>query len=738
MEGYQKMKRQLLPLIKGAPIVAGIFMTALFIARSIVKYTPNVYQTMAKIKLDDQKFGIGNNYMYKDFEMFSVENKIDAEAELLKSPLIIGMALDSLGFNVQFSRIGQMKSIVLYEDSPFKASCMFDSPEEETQTLHVDVTSKNNFVISYPETPWKRKGTFGKPVRIKGGSITLFRNEAAILMRKLDVIGKYEVKTYSKDELIKYVTTNLDVTALDKETPILRVVYKDFNAKKAADFVNMLCHTYIQDYITTKSAAAKQTVDFIENKLLTITRDLSNSESSLESFKKDNGVVNTLQETETGLREISKLKVELINMEMNEKAMRQLEEYIKKGNYFDETAINFGFGDLLMTELVKKLKVLYDERYDMTLKYTENSENVRAIDKKIAEIKKYIKEAIYQNLREIEIKRKDYERVVEEESHMFDNLPTREKEQHILERNFRINEDVYNFLTQKKIDASILASSGVAFHRIIQPAIVSKDPVSPNKTLLTFVFGLFGLIIGIGFIYFRQFTRARVLSRSDVEKNTTVPFLGVVRQGKFPGDFHTLTKSIALKKTGSGICITVNSTLSEEGKSHVSQGLAEAYAAQGKNVCLVDYSSAGFKNRTYTASLEEVKPDYVPTQNLTVLATLEEAAPNPETIAELKAIFDTIILDTSATANEINGIEAMKCADVTLFVVRANHTCINYLSEPDMIREEHGIEHMFIIMNGAHKATNYTGQYIGSRFDSKRKKTGILGKIRYYYQTYLR
>lgn len=738
MEGYQKMKRQLLPLIKGLPIVTVIFLTAIYIARSIVKYTPNVYQSMAKIKLDDQKFGIGNNYMYKDFEMFSVENKIDAEAELLKSPLIIGMALDSLQFNIQFSRIGQMKNVVLYDDSPFSASYLFDTPDDEEQTLHMHVISGKQFILSYPETEWKRKGTYGKPVRIKGGSITIFKNSAAIRLRKLDLLGNYEIKTFSKDGLIKAITTNLDVTALDKETPILRVVYKDQNARKAADFANALCRTYINDYIVSKSTAARQTVEFIENKLSTISTDLSNSESRLETFKQDNSVVNTLQETETGLREISKLKVELINMEMNEKAMRQLEEYIQNGEYFDETAINFGFGDLLMTELVKKLKVLYDERYDMTIKYTENSENVRSIDKKIGEIKRYIKEAIRQNLREIKIKREDYARVLEEETHMFDNLPTREKQQHILERDFRINEDVYNFLTQKKIDASILASSTVSFHRIIQPAVISQEPVSPNKTLLTFVFGLLGLIVGIGFIYFRQFTRARVLSRSDIEKNTTIPFLGVIRQGKFTDDFTTLMKSISLKYSENHPCISINSTLSEEGKSYIADGLAGAYAKSGKSVCLIDFSTTTTSGRKYYGSLRSWDSKKTVNPGVTILSTDENDTPSQESISDLKQQFDIVLLDTPATANEINGIEAMQTADLVLFVVRANHTCINYLSEPELIREEFGLGQMFIVMNGAHKATNYTGQYIGSRFDNKRRKTGLAGKIRYYYQTYLR
>ena len=89
MNGYQKIKKQLLPLIKGLPMIFIIFICALFLAKKIVDYTPNTYRTISKIKLDDQKFGFSGNNLYGDFDVISTENKIEAEAELLQSPLII-------------------------------------------------------------------------------------------------------------------------------------------------------------------------------------------------------------------------------------------------------------------------------------------------------------------------------------------------------------------------------------------------------------------------------------------------------------------------------------------------------------------------------------------------------------------------------------------------------------------------------------------------------------------------
>lgn len=105
MNGYQQLKKQLLPLVKGLPIVVVVFIASIIVGKLIIRYSSNQFQSIAKIKLDDQKFGFSSNETYKDFEMFTLTNRIDAEVELLKSPLIIEKAIDMLKMNVNITRI---------------------------------------------------------------------------------------------------------------------------------------------------------------------------------------------------------------------------------------------------------------------------------------------------------------------------------------------------------------------------------------------------------------------------------------------------------------------------------------------------------------------------------------------------------------------------------------------------------------------------------------------------------
>lgn len=134
MASFQNIKKQLLPLIKGLPIIIVIFIISIFIAKKIIQYTPTMYLSIAKIKLDNQKYGASNNLLYEDFDVFTSENKIETEAELLGSHLLIKKALEKVSFDIAINRVGNLRNTSLYQNSPvviehrFIDSELFDVP----------------------------------------------------------------------------------------------------------------------------------------------------------------------------------------------------------------------------------------------------------------------------------------------------------------------------------------------------------------------------------------------------------------------------------------------------------------------------------------------------------------------------------------------------------------------------------------------------------------------------------
>tara|TARA_B110000879_G_scaffold69575_1_gene97274 strand:- start:10077 stop:12308 length:2232 start_codon:yes stop_codon:yes gene_type:complete len=741
MNGLQGLKRQLLPLIKGLPIIISCAVASFILAKKIISYTPNSYQTVARIKLDDQKYGFSNTQLYKDLDLFSTTSKIESEAEILSSPLLISQGLERLDFGVSIYRVGSVKNTLLYKDSPIIVKHHLTKSKNLDQTYWINIIDSNHYQLGRLENEIDTTNSeiipLGTAALIDGETITVSTNDSLLDKKDLHLIGLYESIIFSKHGLITDVTDKLNVAAIDKEIAVLRVVYKDQNAEKVADLANALCHAYIEDYVATKTGAASQTVKFLELKIAEVSKELQRAEVKLEQYKSVNGVVNTRQETETGLRKQSSLEVQLINLEMNEQAILELEEYMTEGEYFSETAINFGFGDLLMTELVKKLQSYQDERQDMIYKYTNESNQVKAIDNKIAELKNYIREAIKRNKKEIITKRESIEKMVELNSKQFDRLSTREKEMRVLQRDFAMKEQVYTFLAQKKIEAAIAASALLSFHRIIQPAVIPKIPVSPNKTLIVFVSGLLGLIIGTTYVYLRKATLSKVVSREDLENHSDLPILGVVRKKNSDKDFSTLAKALKFKdKLENNPMLTVSSAINGEGRSYVSTHLAQSIAVLGYSVGSISIQEEEiYSVETITEFL--AIPSEIRAGVCNLVSTPEETLNAPQLMKELKSRFDVIVVDTPAAALSIEGVEFMKLADLNVFLFRANYTSTDFLEYPELLAEEYQIKNMYLLLNSAHMASSFNGRFIGTRYNTELKRERFTSKVWNYVTAYI-
>ncbi len=63
------------------------------------------------------------------------------------------------------------------------------------------------------------------------------------------------------------------------------------------------------------------------------------------------------------------------------------------------------------------------------------------------------------------------------------NIPQKEKDLININREQQIKSDVYNFLLQKKEETELSYASNVADSKIIDKAVSSDEPVSPNKKL---------------------------------------------------------------------------------------------------------------------------------------------------------------------------------------------------------------------------------------------------------------
>ncbi len=771
MNDAQNIKKLLIPVLKGLPFIAIALIVAIGLASRVIVYQNPIFESTAKLKLDDKSKGFSNANLYKDFDLFSTEKALLTEVEVLKSKELIKKVLEKLDFGTTYYRVGKIRTTELYHESPFTIKADFYDNDLVDSPLLVELVSESEYIIRYSLKQQERilKGRFDQQLENDDVSLVLSKNIPLFISKdKVDMVDTYKVIIHSTDKLVSAIQSRLDIKEVDKDISIIRISLRSEVPEKSALFVNLLAETYIEDYVRAKSGAAKATMDFIDQRLADISVDLKKSEFRLEQFKKDNGVVNTRQETETGLREISQIKIQLNNLIMKEAALDSLDKYI---NHSQEDFLNLApqvaFGDLLFTELIKKLKQYTAEREELSVRYTERHEKLIVVNTKIEDLKKYIKESISNSKKDISIQKKQLEQFFNEASNVFEDLPNREKRQLILEREFSLNQNIYKFLMEKRTEASIAEAATLTFHRIIEYGSIPNAPVSPNSKLLLALSAFLGLVFSLGFIYIREYLSAKINGRSELEKFTSLPVVGVLSQLKKKNtkeerarSFNDLASLLTLQGVvANGKSLLITSTIRKEGKTYVAQNLAMALSDMGWKVGLADFNLQNpslvnperrhkpfgiYDYLNGNAELEDLLDESI--ENLTIIPA-GQSADNTSVLfgrkdleMRVKALsekFDLLILDSPATALTIDALKLMPMVHSVLYLARANYTKQQYLNYADMICDEYGFTHFNMLLNGIHRASNYTGLFAGSQYSYQVPTKGLWSKIQHYIHYYL-
>ncbi|MFM2047526.1 MAG: hypothetical protein RI955_72, partial [Bacteroidota bacterium] len=320
--------RILKALIRNWYVFVVVIITALVFTNRYLKYAVPMYESTAKIKLAEANEGTPSTNLYKDFDLFAQTNKIGTEVEVLKSEILLERIVDSLQLKYQVFRIGKIKKTEMFDDCPFVAVFQENSELKSDINFKINVLNTSEYELILPDSSEKIKCTFNQPVVTKKGMIMLQQNFQLIHSRPdVNLIDKYELVVRTKSGLIKELDSNIDVTPVDKDVPVLRISYKSTLPTKSAAIVNTLSEIYVQDFILSKVQAADITVKFLNKQIDSIDNKLSSSENNIQSYRDQNKIINTRQETETDLRKVSEMKIQASNLRMTIDAVQKLYDY---------------------------------------------------------------------------------------------------------------------------------------------------------------------------------------------------------------------------------------------------------------------------------------------------------------------------------------------------------------------------------------------------------------------------
>jgi len=693
------------PYLRGWPIIITAMLISFSIANKYLNYVTPMYESTAKLRMADMNEGIPNSNLFKDLDVFATSQKINSEIELLKSNTLIEKALHKIPFQVQIFREGSIRKTELFNQSPVVITPINWTEDQLDKNFKLEINDTKKYIISAGDQN-VFKGKIGDTLKINKSLIIIQLNDSLIASKNnIQVVDTYSFTVLSVAKQIAQVSSSLDVIAVDKDVPVIRISYKSAHPDKAALLPNALAQAYIEDYIENKYSAADITVNFLDERIAEMRAKLEESEQEILNYRDDNKITNIRQETETDLRKVSQLEIQRTNLKMSLEAIKDLENYITSGkDKFLELAPNFeAFTDLLSTEIIKNIKQLQAEKRDLLLVYTDKDERVIVIDDKINDLSSYLIESIKNTRKNLQTKFDKLATDISDAEETFLGVPEKEMIMTILNREFEIFQQSYNFLNQKKIEAEIAKAAKMAFHRVITPAVVSSDPVSPNRIIIKVVSVILGMMGAIIFIFIVHGLKARVNDIATVLSNSMLPIVAAVPKLKNPMDKELFfVKTLAewevkkfIKEEGISCLTSFNN---KHAAKFIAEQLKDVWQLQSKKILLVKFqkeieiqSDVFYKLVTKDSKIDTL----IIAQNRLKAISTNQWQQFLKTIS--KGYEQMLILNS--VFGQSHTLATMAIADFNVVCLDTRLTPAKLIVEVDLMKEEFDLPNVFLAVN---------------------------------------
>lgn len=107
-------------------------------------------------------------------------------------------------------------------------------------------------------------------------------------------------------------------------------------------------------------------------------------------------------------------------------------------------------------------------------------------------------------------------------------IPAREVDLARISRELRLQEELYTTLNKQYEEAKLGLSSVVSFVSVVNPAVASTAPVSPNKRLNLLVGGILGFFLAVVLVFLLENLDVSISTIEDIESFLKLPVLGII------------------------------------------------------------------------------------------------------------------------------------------------------------------------------------------------------------------
>lgn len=483
----------------------------------------------------------------------------------------------------------------------------------------------------------------GAAALVLGGSTTSPAVDEQIeIIKSRKVLGNV-VKELNLLDYFKKKAKNPEKVELT-ENQVIKMLAKDIvtaTSKKNTSLISLtvalddkelgykIAQSVIKNYIEVAKELNKDEnsylYDFVRQQLPIVEKELAEVEAKLQEFQKTKSLMPT-KEIEQLIQSYSDITKQIVDTQLAiQSAEAQIAELNKRISEVKGLAKAQSYTPTSdqLEELKKELSQLEIQRSSLLLKYTEEAEPVKDVEKQIEVIKKMINDEL-NRITSAKVEAQDpvlselyaslSKAITEKESlkaalqglqktkndldNQLSKYPEIQREYVALQRDFTVKQQTYTALKAKEEELR-LSTAGMNFNVpvVIDEPYIPEKPAKPNKKLMLAVSGVLGIFLGILVAFLREATDQRILDKYQLTAITGV----IPTEFKLPIDSAKNTeamKELYVKlfgnnfsheesnKTAKMIHITSVGRITE--KNSISYELSKFFSALGKRTLIID------------------------------------------------------------------------------------------------------------------------------------------------------
>jgi tyrosine-protein kinase Etk/Wzc len=700
-----------------------------------LRYATPIYQASATLIIkDESRGGSEDKGVTESLKLIASSKNIENEMEVLQSRGLMEKVVKALFLYAPISQEGKLKSGDAYVNSPIMIEAKTPDSLEGVEKVRFSYDKNTKTVLLENKDRYPINEFVSTPY----GTLKFMPNR----YNYASTVGVNKQLFFSLEDpkmtALNYLG-GLKITP-NKQSAIVEISYKDPVPQRAADIINHLIAIYDAVSINEKNSLARKTLAFVNEQLSGVSHDLDSIEQKVQQYKSGSQAVDISAQGNLYLQNVSEGEQKLGDVKMQLSMLDQVERSVSSAQSGELLAPStLGVRDASLSTLLSQLQGAQTEYEKLKKTVGENNPTLRGLADQITKLRPAINENIKNQRESLQASISSLTSTNSSYKSILSSVPQKEKKLLEISREQISKANQYQFLLQSKTQAEMTLAAVESNSRVIDKALASNYPVSPNRKLIYMMALMLALGLGVGIITIKDTFTGKIKYRNEIEKMTSIPIIGEIAfdKSKMPLVIEKGTRSfvaeefrklrISLSFLGIDSAhkkLLLTSSISGEGKSFVAANLAVSLSLTGKKVVLVDldlnnpslskilnvdYENGATEFLTGEKKADEIVNKIEAHENLYFIS----AGSLPENPTELLANgkvkslitylennFDMVIIDTSPAVLVTDAYILSGLCDATLYIIRHDYTPKMLVRRIDENNQINTMNNPAIIFNG--------------------------------------